>query len=161
MTYETSPWRQRLHTVVFEADTPAGRAFDVAVIACILASIGAVILESVPAINARGHRELFAAELVFTALFTVEYALRLMAVRRPLAYVNDYVTTLGVMNSDGSGLTPLISAVTWTTSSWSPDGQRIAFTSGSEDARDISWVKADGSAKGLIVRDGWNPSWSR
>ena len=86
MTYETSRWRQRLHTVIFEADTRAGRAFDVALIVCILASIGLVVLESVAAVNARWHRELFAAELLFTVLFTVEYALRLIAVRRPLEY---------------------------------------------------------------------------
>ena len=86
--------------------------------------------------------------------------------------LNEYTSTLGVMNSDGSGLTPLVSAVNWSTNvwlpgaygathSWSPDGQRIAFTSGSQGAPDISWVKADGRAKGLIVRNGWNPSWSR
>ena len=63
------------------------------------------------------------------------------------------------MNSDGSGLTPLIAAVNGTTSSWSLDGQRIAFTSVSGTTRDISWVMADGSAQGLIVSNGWNPSW--
>lgn len=69
-----------------------------------------------------------------------------------------YVTTLGIMNDDGSGLTPLAPAATWTTSSWSPDGQRIAFTSRSGD---VAWIAADGSAKGLIVSNGWNPSWQR
>ncbi|MEO6714802.1 MAG: hypothetical protein ABIM89_15440 [Mycobacteriales bacterium] len=71
------------------------------------------------------------------------------------------VATLGVMNSDGSGLTSLISSVAWTTSSWSPDGQRIAFTSGSGGSRDLSWVNADGSATGSIISNGWNPSWRR
>ena len=75
---------------------------------------------------------------------------------------NDYVATLGVMNADGSGLTPLIPAVPWTTSSWSPDGQRIAFTSIAGGARNISWVKADGSGRRCpIVSNGWNPSWRR
>ena len=64
---------------------------------------------------------------------------------------NDYVADLGVMDANGTGLTPLIAAVPFTTSSWSPDGQRIAFTSGSDATRDISWVKADGSDNGLIV----------
>ena len=95
MTYETSRWRQRLHTIIFEADTRAGRAFDVALIVCILASIGLVVLESVPAVNARWHRELFAAELLFTVLFTVEYALRLVAVRQPMAYAR---SMLGVID---------------------------------------------------------------
>jgi Tol biopolymer transport system component len=71
---------------------------------------------------------------------------------------NDYASKVGVMNSDGSGLTPLIPAAPWTTSSWSPDGERIAFTTLSGD---IAWVNADGTAKGLIVTDGWNPSWRR
>jgi voltage-gated potassium channel len=90
-----SRWRQRLHTVIFEADTRAGRAFDVALIVCILASIAVVMLESVATIGARWQRELFAAELVFTVLFTVEYALRLIALRQPLAYAR---SPLGIID---------------------------------------------------------------
>ena len=95
MAYETSRWRQRLHTVIFESDTRAGRAFDVALIACILASIGLVILESMPAIGMRWRRELFAAELAFTGLFTIEYALRLVALQKPFAYAK---SALGVID---------------------------------------------------------------
>jgi voltage-gated potassium channel len=95
VTYETSRWRRRLHTVIFEADTPAGRAFDVALIACILASIGLVMLESMPAIGVRWRRELFAAELAFTVLFTIEYLLRLIALRQPLAYAR---SPLGIID---------------------------------------------------------------
>ena len=86
MSYETSAWRQRLHTVIFEADTVAGRTFDVALIVCIVSSVAVVMLESVASIGARWHRELFALEMVFTVLFTIEYVLRLVAVRRPLTY---------------------------------------------------------------------------
>ena len=95
MSYETSPWRQRLHTVIFEADTRAGRMFDGVLIVCILASIGVVILESIASIDARWHQELFAAELAFTVLFTIEYILRLIAVQRPLAYAR---SPLGVID---------------------------------------------------------------
>ncbi|HYH08220.1 MAG TPA: ion transporter [Thermoanaerobaculia bacterium] len=86
MSYDHSPWRQRLHTVIFEADTVAGRTFDFALIACILTSVAVVMLESVASIAARWHRELLAIEMAFTILFTLEYILRLVAVRRPLAY---------------------------------------------------------------------------
>ena len=55
MTYDNSGWRQRLHTVIFEADTRAGRAFDVALIVCILASVAVVILESIASISDRCH----------------------------------------------------------------------------------------------------------
>ena len=97
MAYETSPWRQRLHTVIFEADTPAGRAFDVTLIACILASVAVVVLESIASIDARWHDELFAAEIGFTLLFTVEYILRLIAVQRPLAYARSFLGTIDLV----------------------------------------------------------------
>jgi voltage-gated potassium channel len=95
MSYETSGWRQRLHTIIFEADTPAGRAFDVTLIVCILASVAVVVLESIASIDSRYHSELFAAEVFFTLLFTVEYVLRLIAVQRPLAYARSF---LGVID---------------------------------------------------------------
>ena len=63
------------------------------------------------------------------------------------------------MNNDGSGLTPLAPAATWTSSSWSPDGKKIAFTSGTAGATSIAWVSADGSESGIIVEDGWSPDW--
>lgn len=97
MTYETSRWRQRLHTVIFEADTRAGRAFDVTLIVCILASVTIVALESIASIDAVWHDELFAAEIAFTILFTIEYVLRLIAVRRPLAYARSFLGIIDLM----------------------------------------------------------------
>ena len=84
---ESAPgWRHRIHEIVFESETTAGRAFDVTVICLILLSVAAVMLESL-----RGVREVFGAELLiaewfFTILFTFEYILRLMAVKRPIRY---------------------------------------------------------------------------
>jgi TolB protein len=72
---------------------------------------------------------------------------------------DQYVTELGVMNPDGSGLTPVIAAVTGTKNSWSPDGSRIAFTSGVDGHLDVSWVMADGSSSGTIITNGWDPDW--
>lgn len=85
-----APWRERLHEVIFEADTPGGKAFDVALLAAILLSVGAVLLESVAPIRAVWGRELRAVEWAFTLLFTVEYALRLMSVRRPAHYAGSF-----------------------------------------------------------------------
>jgi voltage-gated potassium channel len=79
-------WRNRLHEVVFEADTPAGRRFDLTLLWLIVASVAVVVAESVPELRAV-HGGLFhALEWGFTALFTIEYLLRLIAVRRPLAW---------------------------------------------------------------------------
>jgi voltage-gated potassium channel len=82
--------RARLHEVIFEADTPAGRAFDVALLVLIVLSVVAVMLESVTSIQARYGYSLRAFEWVVTLLFTVEYALRLYCVRRPLAYARSF-----------------------------------------------------------------------
>lgn len=83
-------WRARLHEIIFEADTPAGKAFDVALLMVILASVAAVMLESIAPIRTAHGTALRAAEWVFTALFTIEYVLRLVCVRRPLAYATSF-----------------------------------------------------------------------
>ncbi|MFN7144136.1 MAG: ion transporter [Myxococcota bacterium] len=82
--------RERLHEIVFESDTPAGRAFDVVLLVAILVSVSAVVLETVPVIRASAGRGLDTAEWVFTALFTAEYVLRLLIVRNPVRYVFSY-----------------------------------------------------------------------
>jgi len=81
-----APWRERMHEVIFEADTPAGRTFDLALLVAISLSVLAVILESVAGIRQRYGAGLRAVEWIFTILFTVEYVLRLLSVRRPLRY---------------------------------------------------------------------------
>ena len=79
------PWRARLHEIVFEADTPEARLFDVALILIILASVVTVMIDSTHAAGRYG-RAIRIAEWGFTAVFTVEYVARLLAVRRPLKY---------------------------------------------------------------------------
>ncbi|QHV97629.1 ion transporter [Spirosoma endbachense] len=77
--------RNRLHTIVFENDTWAGRLFDIALLLLILLSVAAVIAESVPAL---ANREIFQIlEWGFTAVFTLEFILRLISVRNPLQYL--------------------------------------------------------------------------
>ncbi|MEP6951073.1 MAG: hypothetical protein ABI863_17425, partial [Ginsengibacter sp.] len=71
-----------------------------------------------------------------------------------------YNTQIGVMNSNGSGITTIIpGGVPKTKISWAPDGTRIMYTSLSGSGDDISWVSADGSASGIIVTNGWNADW--
>jgi len=83
-------WRLRLYTIIFEADTRAGKFFDLVLLACILLSVVVVILDSVERI-AREHATLFDAfEWMFTILFSIEYAARLSCVRRPLRYATSF-----------------------------------------------------------------------
>jgi voltage-gated potassium channel len=77
---EIAPWRERLRVIIFEADTPAGKYFDVALLIAILLSVFAVMLDSVAPIRASYGSELDVAEWAFTILFTFEYALRLVCV---------------------------------------------------------------------------------
>lgn len=84
------PWQIRLHEIIFEADTPTGKAFDVILLVAILASVAAVLLESVPEIRQEHGPVLVAIEWAFTALFTLEYVLRLISIQRPLRYATSF-----------------------------------------------------------------------
>jgi voltage-gated potassium channel len=79
-------WRLRLYTIIFEADTPAGRRFDLVLIWLILASAAVVMLESFEGIHARWGTALGALEWFFTVAFTAEYVARLSCVQRPSRY---------------------------------------------------------------------------
>lgn len=83
-------WRARLHEVIFEADTPMGKTFDVVLIWLIILSVVVVMLESVQAIRATSGPLLRATEWGFTLVFSVEYVLRLISVRRPLRYATSF-----------------------------------------------------------------------
>jgi voltage-gated potassium channel len=85
---EAPGWRRTLYDVIFEADTPAGRWFDIGLLVAILASITIVSLETVPDYQDRpGLMASFeASEWVLTILFTIEYVLRWICVRKPLRY---------------------------------------------------------------------------
>lgn len=82
-----TPLRKRLFVVIFEADTPAGKAFDVGLLIAILASIIVVMIETLPEVGLAYAGAFFVAEWVFTALFTIEYILRMVCVERPSRYV--------------------------------------------------------------------------
>ena len=82
--------RERLHEIIFEADTPPGKAFDVVLLVLIVLSVIAVMLESVEAIDRAYHMELRVIEWALTIVFTIEYLLRLWTVRRPLRYATSF-----------------------------------------------------------------------
>ena len=85
-----SPWRLKLHEVIFEADTPAGKAFDVALLLAILLSVVTVSLESVASIDKEYHRLFLGLEWGLTLVFTIEYVLRLLCVQRPKRYATSF-----------------------------------------------------------------------
>src|SRR5688572_25688719 len=90
--------RSRLYEIIFETDTRAGRAFDIALLWAILLSVLAVMLESVPAIRARYGAALTAAEWFFTLLFTLEYLVRLAVTRQPLRYATSFFGIIDLLS---------------------------------------------------------------
>ena len=80
-------FRKKLHTIIYEADTPAGKFFDLSLLVIILISIAAVMLESVASIKIRYGNELAVIEWVVTIFFTIEYIARLVAVNKPFKYI--------------------------------------------------------------------------
>ncbi len=83
-------WRERVRVVIFEADTPAGKAFDVGLLIAIVTSVIAVMLESVESIRAEHGFALDVAEWTFTVLFTIEYVIRLASVPVPWHYARSF-----------------------------------------------------------------------
>lgn len=83
-------WRNTLYTIIFEADTPAGKFFDEVLILSILLSIIIVMLDSVSSIAAIYGDLFYTLEWIFTILFTLEYLLRLICVGRPTRYATSF-----------------------------------------------------------------------
>lgn len=82
--------KEHLYRVIFAADTPAGKRFDVLLFVAIMISVGLTMLSSVKAIRAEYGTLLLALNAGFTFLFTVEYALRLYCARKPLRYARSF-----------------------------------------------------------------------
>jgi voltage-gated potassium channel len=92
------PTRRRLHEIIFEADTPAGRAFDLLLIGSILASVVVVMLDSVASVRAEHGALLRGLEWGFTLLFTVEYVLRLVSVGKPIRYATSFYGVVDLLS---------------------------------------------------------------
>lgn len=89
--------RHRWYRRIFLHGLPDERNFDLWLIVAIIASVGVVMLDSVEAIKLRWHAQLYLAEWFFTLLFTIEYAVRLWVVKRPLRYVTSFYGVIDLL----------------------------------------------------------------
>lgn len=89
--------RDRIYTIIFESDTPAGKSFDEALIIAIILSIIVVMLDSVTSIKASHGELLYSLEWGFTILFTIEYFLRLASIGRPIKYATSFFGIVDLM----------------------------------------------------------------
>lgn len=79
--------KSKLHTIIYEADTPMGKLFDVVLLILILVSVILVMLESVTSIDTHYHDFLYFGEWVITIFFTIEYILRIITVKKASNYI--------------------------------------------------------------------------
>lgn len=90
-------WKSRLHEIIFESDTKEGKTFDIALLVLILASILVVMLESVESMRKVYGNAFNILEWIFTIIFTIEYILRLISVKRPLRYATSFLGIIDLL----------------------------------------------------------------
>jgi len=86
-TVTTRSWRSKLHDVIYESNTAAGKAFDISLLALIISSIMVVMLDSIKSYHLRYGDLFYSLEWMFTILFTLEFILRLISIDKPLSYI--------------------------------------------------------------------------
>ncbi|BAI80901.1 potassium channel protein [Deferribacter desulfuricans SSM1] len=82
--------KKKLHEIIFEAETPEGKAFDIVLIILIISSVICVIIDSVEPISTNYKTYLYILEWFFTIVFTIEYFLRLWIIEKPLKYAKSF-----------------------------------------------------------------------
>jgi len=92
-------WKSKLHEIIYEADTPAGKLFDVVLLIAIIASIVLVMLESVTSFDAKYHNFLNISEWVITILFSLEYIARIISVKKPIKYITSFYGVIDLLST--------------------------------------------------------------
>ncbi|WP_299122389.1 ion transporter [uncultured Winogradskyella sp.] len=92
-------WKAKLHEIIYEADTPTGKLFDVVLLIAILASIILVMLESISSFDAKYHTFLNISEWIITILFTIEYILRIITVNKPFKYITSFYGIIDLLST--------------------------------------------------------------
>ena len=91
--------KNKLHTIIYEADTPMGKLFDVVLLILILVSVILVMLESVASIDTHYHDFLYFGEWVITIFFTIEYILRIITVKKASNYIFSFYGVIDFLST--------------------------------------------------------------
>jgi len=92
-------WKAKLHEIIYEADTPAGKLFDVILLIVILLSIALVMVESVNEYGEKYSVVLNIAEWIITVLFTIEYIARIVTVKQPIKYITSFYGIIDLLST--------------------------------------------------------------
>ncbi len=94
-----APWRDQVYRIIFEADTPNGKLFDIVLVLSIITSVFVVMLDSVATIHADWQSEFFVLEWYFTIIFTIEYLARVVSVHKPTAYIFSFMGMVDLLST--------------------------------------------------------------
>ncbi|WP_378187224.1 ion transporter [Aquimarina sp. W85] len=92
-------WREKIHEVIYEADTPAGKLFDVVLLVLIILSIIFVMMESVKGLTANVYEFLYYAEWVITIFFTIEYIARVISIKKASSYIFSFYGIIDLLST--------------------------------------------------------------
>ncbi|TAI49054.1 ion transporter [Flagellimonas allohymeniacidonis] len=94
-----SGWKNKLHEIIYEADTPLGKIFDIALVALIVLSVILVMLESVKEVDRSYHQILLTLEWIVTIFFTFEYIARLISIKKPWKYALSFYGIIDLIST--------------------------------------------------------------
>ncbi len=92
-------WKNKVHEIIYEADTPLGKWFDIILIILIFVSVIIIMLESVESIDAVHHDLLFTLEWIITIFFTLEYIARIISIKKPLKYALSFYGIIDLLST--------------------------------------------------------------
>jgi voltage-gated potassium channel len=92
-------WKNKVHEIIYEADTPMGKGFDIILFILIILSVIIVMLESIKEFDAKYHGILLVLEWFITIFFTIEYIARVMSINKPLKYVFSFYGIIDLLST--------------------------------------------------------------
>ena len=92
-------WKGKLHEIIYEADTPLGKWFDILLFILIIVSVILVMLESVKAFDAKYHELLLTFEWVITIFFSIEYVARIISIKKPKKYIFSFYGIIDLIST--------------------------------------------------------------
>ncbi len=98
-TSTTPSWKRKLHEIIYEADTPLGKTFDIGLLIVIVLSIVLVMLESIPGMSEQYYWHFYLAEWIITIIFSIEYILRIIAINRPSRYIFSFYGIVDLLST--------------------------------------------------------------
>ncbi len=92
-------WKFKIHEIIYGTHTPAGKLFDIILLVVIVYSIIIVMLESIPSMDTKYHTFFDISEWLVTILFTIEYILRLICIRKPKDYIFSFFGIVDLLST--------------------------------------------------------------